>query len=95
MKEKALFCKNTLIQYINDYLENEISKEEYYDLSERCYSIYGNLLQMYYSEFNDIFLEVVPDVCLYYIDEPGLGDFMKDELFRKNINEVYDKLINL
>lgn len=40
-------------------------------------------------------MEVVPDACLYYIDEPGLDYFMKEELFRKEINEVYDKLINL
>lgn len=95
MHEKALFCKNTLIQYIKDFLENKITKEEYYDLSERCYSMYGNLLQTYYPYFNKVFIGIVPNACLYYIDEPELDDFMKEELFRKEINEVYDKLINL
>lgn len=54
MQEKALFCKNTLIQYIKEFLENKITKEEYYDISERCYSMYGNLLQTYYPCFNKV-----------------------------------------
>lgn len=39
--------------------------------------------------------ETIPDSCLYYIEEPGSDDTMKDKLFRKVINEVYSKLIDL
>lgn len=44
MQEKALFCKVSLLKYIIDYLEKKIDKEEYYGLSEMCYSMYGDLL---------------------------------------------------
>lgn len=42
-----------------------------------------------------IFFETVHDLCLHYLEEPGLDNTMKDKLFRKEINEVYSKLINL
>lgn len=95
MQEKALFCKESLIQYMIDYLEKKIDKEEFYDGSEKCYSMYGDLLEKYYPNFKKIFFETVPDLCLYYIEEPGLDDAMKDEFFRKGINDVYSKLIDL
>lgn len=95
MQEKALFCKVSLLRYIMDYLEKKIDKEEYYGLSEMCYSMYGDLLEKYYPSFNTIFIETIPDLCMYYIDEPGLDASMKDRLFRKGINEVYNKLIDL
>lgn len=39
MQDKELFCNNTLIQYMKDYLENKINKDDYYELSEICYLI--------------------------------------------------------
>lgn len=95
MQDKALFCKESLIQYMIDYLENKIDKEECYYCLEKCYSMDGDLLEKYYPSFRKIFFETVPDLCLYYIEEPGLDDAMKNELFREGINEVYNKLIDL
>ena len=95
MQEKALYCKNPLIQYMMEYLGEEINSEEYYELSERCYSMYGDLLKRYYPCFNKLFIEVVPNACLYYIDEPGIDEFTKEELFRKEISAAYSELINL
>jgi hypothetical protein len=94
-KEKAVLCKNNLIQYMKDFLNYIITQDEYYELSERCYAEYGNLLEKYYSNFNEKFMEVVPDACLYYIDEPGLDDHNKRELFRNEISSLYKVLSEL
>lgn len=91
----ALLCKNNLLKYMKDFLDYAITQEEYYELSERCYSEHGDLLKRYYRNFDIIFMEVVPDACLYYIDEPGLDDNMKRDLFRNEISRVYEVLINL
>ncbi|WP_017415842.1 hypothetical protein [Clostridium tunisiense] len=92
--EKALLCKNNLIQHMEDFLDYKIAQDEYYELSERCYSEYGDLLKKYYPKFNQKFMEVVPEACLYYIDEPGLDDNSR-EIFRNEISNLYKVLIAL
>lgn len=57
--------------------------------------MHGNLLERYYPCFIKLFIEVVPNACLYYIDEPGIDEFTKEELFRKEINELYSERIHL
>lgn len=39
-------------------------------------------------------MELVPDICLYYVDEPDDPDY-KEREFRKNIQLVYKELMNL
>lgn len=62
---------------------------------EKYYSEHGNLLKKYYANFNEKFMEVVPDACLYYVDEPALEDSIKRELFRNEIISLYKVLIEL
>ncbi|WP_373897768.1 hypothetical protein ACER0A_011020 [Haloimpatiens sp. FM7315] len=69
-QERALLYKNNLIQYMKDFFDYTITHEEYYELSKRCYSEQGDLLKKYYPNFNEKLMEIVPDACLYYIDEP-------------------------
>jgi len=40
-------------------------------------------------------MKAVPDACLYYIDEPGLDDRNKRELFRNEISSLYKILSEL
>lgn len=51
-----------------------------------------NLLEKYYPNFNEKFMEVVPGACLYYIDESRLDDHNKRELFRNEISSFYIEL---
>ena len=95
MRARALNCKNTLIKYMEQYLDGKINRVEYYEYSEEMYSMYGDLLKIYYSTFNEVFINRVPDACLCYIDEPGLDEVSKEQLFRKEILETYNILINL
>lgn len=89
-----MLCKNNLIQHIEDLINYKITHDEYYELSERCYSEYGDLLKKCYPDFNQKFMEVVPEACLYYIDEPELDDNSR-EIFRNIINNLYKTLIEL
>lgn len=92
MKEnnKADECRRRLLDYMKKYLNKEISAYEFYGLSESFFTEYGEDLAEKYKEFENIYMENVPDICLFYLDES------KDEkLFYKNIKEVYDKLKDL
>ncbi|BDR67721.1 Uncharacterised protein [Clostridium tetani] len=80
---------------MKEFLDNKITQEEYYELMEKCYSEHGDLLKKCYANFNEKFMEVVPDACLYYIDEPGLEDSIKRALFRNEIISLYKILIEL
>jgi len=80
---------------MKDFLDYGITQEEYYELSERCYSDHGDLLKKYFPNFNKKFMEVVPDACLYYKDEPGSDDNNKRELFGDEISSLYKALIEL
>lgn len=94
-ENNAILCKHNLIQYMKDYLENKIDEDEYYSLSELCYSSYGDLLQREYPIFNKRFMATVPDACLIYLDEPGLDDDTRKKLFRNEIVKIYKELIDL
>ncbi|WP_346914195.1 hypothetical protein [Clostridium sp.] len=93
--EKALISKKKLIQFMKEYLDNNMSSDEYYTLSEKYYTKYGEYLKFCYPIFDQIFLSIVPDACLYYIDEPGLNFDEKTSLFRKEIGNAYMKLKDL
>lgn len=80
---------------MKDFLNYAITQDEYHELSESCYSGYGDLLKKYYPDFNEKFMGVVPDACLYYIDEPGIDDNINRELFRNEISSLYKILVEL
>ncbi|WP_367662924.1 hypothetical protein [Clostridium sp.] len=93
--EKALICKKKLMKFMKEYLDNNMSSDEYYTFSEKYYTKYGEYLKFYYPIFDQIFLSIIPDACLYYIDEPGLNFDEKASLFRKEIENAYIKLKDL
>lgn len=74
------------------FLDGKISRKDYGAISEECISEYGAVIQN--TEFYKIFMETVPDLCLFYIDEPG-DERQKEEEFREGMKEVYDQLMNL
>lgn len=93
--EKALICKKKLKEFMKEYLDNNMTLDEYYIFSEKYYTKYGEYLKFYYPIFDQIFLSIVPDACLYYIDEPGLSFDEKAKLFRKEIEKAYMNLKDL
>lgn len=93
--EKALICKKKLKEFMKEYLDNNMTLDEYYIFSEKYYTKFGEYLKFYYPIFDQIFLSIVPDACLYYIDEPGLSFDEKAKLFRKEIEKAYMNLKDL
>lgn len=82
--------RQTLLKQIQDYLEEKITKEEYYNTAEPFYTKYAN--SYINPEFHEVFLSTMADACLIYIDEPGLTPEIKEELFYKTANEAYKRL---
>jgi hypothetical protein len=85
--------KRELLAQINRYLNHEISKEEYADVAEPFFTCHAELIKniMFYNVFTDI----VPDACLYYVDEPGLTEEQKEILFHEQLANAYLKLKDL
>ena len=85
--------KNTLLQQICAYLNHSITKEQFYDISEKFYTDYAEFIKG--TEFDKVYFSLIPDACLFYIDEPGLNDTDKDTSFKIIIEDAYRQLINL
>lgn len=87
----GLEFRQNILKQIEQYLNGEITKEEYYDIAEPYYTrnagVYDN------KEFHKLFLDTVADACLIYIDEPGLLPEKGEALFYKTVKDAYDKLI--
>lgn len=43
--EKALICKKNLKEFMKEYLDNNMSLDEYYIFSEKYYTKYGEYLK--------------------------------------------------
>lgn len=80
---------------MQQYLDGIISSNEFYGLSESCYSSYGDDLKKYHKQFEEIFMARIPDACLYYIDEPSMDVQEKEKMFYKEIEESYNILKKL
>ena len=85
--------REVLLKQIKEYLDGEITKEEYYEMAEPFYSEYAKTYEN--PAFHKYFLDTVADACTIYIDEPGLMPRQKDELFRRSLNEAYINLQKL
>lgn len=79
--------RETILNQIQDYLNGNITKEEYYNQSEEFYTKYASTYKNL--AFHEYFLSTVPDACLFYIDEPGLPPEIKEEKFREALQEAY------
>ena len=87
MQNENIRFKETILEQIKDYLDCNITKEKYYELSEEFYSTYAKTYQN--PLFHDCFLHTVADACLFYIDEPGLSPEMRESLFHQALSEAY------
>lgn len=85
--------RETILNQIQDYLNKKITKEEYYEQSEAFYTEYAFTYEN--AEFHKYFLHTVPDICLIYIDEPGLAPEIKEEKFHEALQEAYIELQKL
>jgi len=85
--------KNFLLQQLSAYLNHTITKEQFYDLSECFYT--DNAKHIKGTEFDKVYLSLIPDACSFYIDEPCSNDTDNEASFKKIIEDAYQQLINL
>lgn len=45
--------------------------------------------------FYNVFTDIVPDACLYYVDEPGLTEEQRETLFYEQMDNAYLELKDL
>lgn len=81
--------KRILLEQIQEYLDGEITKEEYEAMAEPFYSQYCHLIIE--PSFYKIFSEEIPDCCIINVDEPG-NEIEKERDFRKILTETYIRL---
>ena len=81
--------KRILLGQIWEYLDGEITKEEYETMAEPFYSQYCQLIVE--TSFYKIFSEAIPDCCIINVDEPG-NEIEKERDFRKILTETYFRL---
>lgn len=83
---------NILLAQMEEYISGKISPIEYAGQAEELINVSGQEISdtVFYKEF----MRTVPDLCLYYIDEPGAGQD-KEQKFRQEIHEVYLQLKKL
>lgn len=89
-----MVMENQVLQQIADYLNGKITKEEYSIIVQEYMTLCGDDLIKRNISFYQKFMESVPDICLYYVDEPDDSDY-KEREFRKNIQLIYRELMNL
>lgn len=81
--------KRILLGQIREYLDGEITKEEYEAMAEPFYSQYCHLIIE--TSFYNLFSETIPDCCIINVDEPG-NEIEKERDFRKILTETYIRL---
>lgn len=82
-----------LLSQLSKYLNGEITKEEYANIAETFFSGYAKIIEN--RKFYRVFVDSVPDACLFYVDEPGLTEEKKENLFREQLTNAYLELISL
>ncbi|MDD3137883.1 MAG: hypothetical protein PHX08_02795 [Lachnospiraceae bacterium] len=89
----VLNVKEELLAQINSYLSNEITKEAYYTIAEAYFTKHAQYIKntAFYYEY----INVIPDACLIFIDEPGLSSQEKEKQFRLALEMVYVRLKDL
>ena len=81
--------KRILLGQIWEYLDGEITKEEYEAMAEPFYSQHCHLIVE--TSFYKIFSETIPDCCIINVDESG-NEIEKERDFRKILTETYIRL---
>lgn len=93
MRMSGMKFREILLSQMKDYLDGRITKEEYYDQAESFYTEYANAYKN--PLFHKCFMDIVPDACLFYIDEPGLTPEIKESRFHEALQEAYMTLEKL
>ena len=70
-------------------IKDIITKEQYAQIAEAYCSEYGYLIEN--TQFYKTFMGLVPDLCLYCVNEPGAADRNEKE-FRDGILAVYSEM---
>ena len=70
-------------------IKDIITKEQYAQIAETYCSEYGYLIEN--TQFYKTFTGLVPDLCLYCVNEPGAAD-RKEKEFRDGILAVYSEM---
>ncbi|MBQ3125187.1 MAG: hypothetical protein IJC09_07205 [Clostridia bacterium] len=84
-----LEVKLTLLNQIEQCLHNKIEKSEFAYLAEQYYS--ENACFIEHTDFFEIYKEIIPDACLFYVDEPGT-ESEKEKHFYAELREAYELL---
>ncbi len=82
-----------LISQMKSFLEGIISKEEYEEIAEETITRSGKFIQD--TDFYRSFMDAIPDLCLYNIDEPGGDDEQKDKDFMEGMRNTYEVLVSI
>lgn len=89
MLSKIIAVKHTLLNQIEQYLNNEITRKTFGYVAEEYYTENAHFIEN--TKFHEIYTRIIPDACLLYIDEPGYEDD-KEKCFRREMEEAYDLL---
>ncbi len=81
-----------LLSQMEEYLSGKISSSEYANKAETLIDISG--AEISDTNFYKIFMQIVPDLCLYFIEEPG-AEQDKEQKFKQGIHDVYLQLKQL
>ena len=92
-EEKGCIDANIVIDQLKFQMEMAIkgiiTKEQYAQIAEAYCSEYGYLIEN--TQFYKTFMGLVPDLCLYCVNEPGAAD-RKEKEFRDGILAVYSEM---
>lgn len=91
--EPFMIVEQQLLNQMKQYLDREITREEYADIAESYYSENASTIEN--SNFSNAFLRSIPDACLIYIDEPGGIEEGKEEAFYSIVSQTYDELYEI
>lgn len=92
-EEKGFIDARIIIEQLKFQMEmaikGKITKEQYAKIAEAYCSEYGYLIEN--TQFYKAFIGLIPDLCLFCVNEPGAAD-QKEKEFRDGIQEVYRKM---
>ena len=85
--------KRKLFNQIESYISGDINRFQFKEISEAYYT--NNVKCIEGTKFHEIYKSIVPDACLFYIDEPCLSEEEKENGFRSSLEEAYKLLSEL
>ena len=87
--EKQIKVMYTLLNQIELYLNGKITRQTFNFIAEEYYTENADLIVN--TKFHEVYSQIVPDACLFYIDEPGY-EVDKEKCFHKEMEKAYELL---